>query len=269
MSYTKANVSASNAPCAITRARQLLFWISLAAIILSAAQAQPPGPGGGPPQPPRTAKAAALFDITGYWIAVVTEDWRFRMVTPPKGDYTGVFLNPAGRKTADAWDPAKDEASGEQCKSYGAPNIMRVPGRVHITWQDDQTLKIETDAGQQTRLLYFGDSRETQSGGWQGVSKASWDTVPGGRGKAPVGSLRVVTTNLKPGYLRKNGVPYSASAVVTEYFDRANEPSGEPYLLITTTVVDPTYLIQPFLAASHFRKQADGSGWNPTPCSTR
>ena len=247
---------------------QLFGSISVIAVLFASAQAQPPGAGFGPPGPPRTPKAATLFDITGYWVAVVTEDWRFRMATPPKGDYTGVFLNADGRKAADAWDPAKDEASGEQCKSYGAPNILRVPGRVHITWQDDQTLKIETDAGQQTRLLYFGVP-QNPGGGWQGTSKASWDTVGGGRGQAPVGSLKVVTTNLKPGYLRKNGVPYSATAVVTEYIDRATEPNGDAYLLITTTVEDPVYLIQPFLAASHFRKQADGSGWNPAPCSPR
>ena len=143
----------------------------------------------GPPQPPRTAKAAALFDITGYWIAVVTEDWRFRMVTPPKGDYTGVFLNPAGRKTADAWDPAKDEASGEQCKSYGAPNIMRVPGRVHITWQDDQTLKIETDAGQQTRLLYFGDPQKPRAEAGKAFRKLLGTRYREAAVRLPVGSL--------------------------------------------------------------------------------
>src|SRR5215471_14005207 len=113
------------------------------------------GQGRGGPTVPKTAKAAALYDITGYWESVVTEDWRFRMVTPVKGDYTGVSLNEAGRKLADAWDPAKDEAAGEQCKSYGAPNLMRVPGRLHITWQDDQTLKIEADSSQQTRVLHF------------------------------------------------------------------------------------------------------------------
>lgn len=245
-------------------ANQLLLSIGATAIFIGLASAQPPGA----PDPPRTAQAAALFDITGYWIAVVTEDWRFRMVTPPRGDYTGVFLNAEGRKMAAAWDPARDEASGEQCKSYGAPNIMRVPGRIHIAWQDDQTLKIETDTGQQTRLLYFGAPR-TPGGDWQGTSKATWDSVGGSRGQAPVGSLKVSTSNLKPGYLRKNGVPYSASALVTEYFDRADQPSGEAYLLVTTTVEDPIYLSQPFLAASHFRKQADATGWNPTPCQAR
>lgn len=145
---------------------------------------------------------------------------------------------------------------------------MQVPGRLHITWQDDQTLKLETDAGTQARVFHFG-AAPSQGGGWQGVSKASWDLVPAGRGQAPVGSLKVVTTNLKPGYLRKNGVPYSASAVLTEYFDRVNESNGDAYLVVTTTVEDPAYLTQPFLTASHYKKQADASGWKPTPCSAR
>ena len=93
----------------------------------------------------------------------------------------------------------------------------------------------------------------------------------GSRGprSTPIGSLRVVTTHLKPGYLRKNGVPYSANAKLTEYFDRVNEPNGDAYLVISTTVEDPAYLAQPFLTASHYRKQPDAKGWNPTPCSAR
>jgi hypothetical protein len=223
---------------------------------------------GGPPAPPKTAKAAALYDITGYWVSVVTEDWRFRMVTPVKGDYTGVTLNEQGRKLADAWDPANDEAAGEQCRSYGAPNLMRVPGRLHITWQDDQTLTVEADAGRQTRVLHFASADDAGSN-WQGYSKALWEMVPVGRGVTPVGSLKVVTTHLKPGYLRKNGVPYSANTTLTEYFDRVNEPNGDAYLSVTTTVEDPVYLAQPFLTASHFRKQPDAKGWNSTPCSAR
>lgn len=232
---------------------------------LSLARAQFPG---GPPGPPKTAKAAALYDITGYWVAVVTEDWRFRMVMPPKGDYTGVLLNPQGRTLADAWDPAKDEAAGEQCRSYGAPRLMSVPGRLHITWQDDQTLKIESDAGQQTRLFHFTDAA-AQGPSWQGFSRALWEMVPVGRGAPPVGSLKVVTTHLRPGYLRKNGVPYSANTTLTEYFDLVNERNGDAYLVVTTTVEDPIYLAQPFLTASHYRRQPDAKGWNPTPCAAR
>ncbi len=217
---------------------------------------------------PRTGKAASLYDITGFWVSVVTEDWRYRMVTPLKGDYNGILLNPAGRKIADAWDPAKDEAAGEQCKSYGAPAIMRVPGHLRITWQDDNTLRIDADNGEQTRLLRF-NSAETGGGDWQGYSKASWELVPVGRGIAPVGSLKVVTTRLRPGYLRKNGVPYSASTTLIEYLDRVNEPDGNAYLVVTTTVEDPAYLFQPYLTASHYRKQPDSAGWKPRPCTVK
>ena len=109
------------------------------------------GGGRGAGAPP-SARVAAPVDLTGYWVSVVTEDWRFRMVTPPKGDYASVPLNAEGRRVADTWDASKDGL----CDAYGAAGLMRMPGRLHITWEDDSTLKIETDAGQQTRLLRFG-----------------------------------------------------------------------------------------------------------------
>ena len=232
---------------------------------------------GGAQQTP-TAKAGAPIDVTGYWVSLVTQDWRLRMFTPPKGDYAGIPLNAEARKIADGWDPATDEATGEQCRSYGAPTLMRIPGRLHITWQDDQTLKMEADSGTQTRTFLFGNG-EGQAGTWQGISKASWEYLPAavsdtlGAGRGAIdrrgGSLKVVTTNMKPGYLRKNGVPYSANAVLTEYFDRLTEPNGDSYLLITSTVEDPAYLAQPLMFSTQFKKQADASGWNPTPCAAK
>ena len=210
------------------------------------------GQRGEAPQPPQTPREMAPIDLTGYWVSMVTEDWRFRMIAPVKGDYLGVPLNAEGRRVADEWDPARDEAAGEQCKSYGAANIMRVPQRLHISWDNDQTLKLETDAGTQTRLFYFG-TPQGQGGTWQGLSKASWEFDAGfglpaerfDRGfgtqvRPKGGALKVVTTKLRPGYLRKNGIPYSANAVVTEYFDRITEPNGDVYLVVTMEVEDPT-----------------------------
>jgi hypothetical protein len=127
---------------------------------------------------------------------------------------------------------------------------------------------IETDNGQQKRLLHF-DSNESPGGDWQGYAKAMWEAVPAGRGEAPVGSLRVVTTKLRPGYIRRNGVPYSAKTILTEYLDRVNEPGGDAYLVVTTTVEDPMYLAQPFQTSSHFRKQQDSAGWKPRPCTVK
>ncbi|MCP6726353.1 hypothetical protein NL526_30310, partial [Klebsiella pneumoniae] len=78
------------------------------------------------------------------------EDWEYRMVTPAKGDYTSVPLNTEGRKVADSWNPTADEAAGNQCKAYGAAALMRVPTHIRISWQSDNTLKVESDAGTQT-----------------------------------------------------------------------------------------------------------------------
>ena len=238
--------------------------------------AQRGGRGAPPPVAPR---AAAPVDLTGYWVSVVTEDWRWRMVTPAKGDYDSVPLNANGRRVADTWDPKSDEAAGEQCRSYGAPAIMRVPGRIHVTWENDTTLTIETEAGTQSRLLRFPPSSAASGGRgvageatWQGQSVAQWELGGGGGlfgvGRAkPSGALKVVTARLRPGYLRKNGVPYSANALVTEYFNALpREDNGDTWLVVTTVVTDPQYLTGRFITSSHFKKLPDGSAWRPTPC---
>jgi hypothetical protein len=248
----------------------LLALVAVAAVLPIAVHAQ--GRAGGPPPTPR---ASAPIDLTGYWVAVVNEDWRYRMLMPAKGEYGGIPITKEALQIVNSWDPAADEKAGEQCKSYGAAAIMRLPARLHITWQDDSTLKVDVDAGTQTRLFRFGQAAPGGAGGppprektWQGDSTAQWERG-GGRGGPPVGgSLTVVTRNMRAGYLRKNGVPYSENATVTDYFDLSPSPGGQ-ILVVTTTVDDPRYLTQPLILSSHFKKEADGSKWDPTPCSSR
>ena len=241
----------------------------------------------GNPQPPVPARTAAPIDLAGIWVSIVTQDWRWRMVAPPKGDYRGIPMTPEAYKAAAAWDPAKDEAAGEQCRSYGAPALMSVPGRVRISWHDAETLKVETDAGMQTRLLRFGNQKVSPPAprSWQGDSAAEWQ-LP--RGNVPMnlrpadrspgvpapaiakgGALKVVTTNLRPGYLRKNGIPYSENTVLTEHWEVFVRENGEQWLTITTIVEDPRYLRQPRLIAIPFKKEPNDAKWDPTPCSAR
>jgi hypothetical protein len=224
------------------------------------------GPGRGAAATPQ---ASAPIDLTGYWVSVITEDWKFRMVTPKKGVFETLTLNAEGRKLGEAWDPARDEAAGEQCRSYGAANIMRVPTRLRVSWHDANTLKIETDAGTQTRLLRFG-AVEPPAGEptWQGHSQATWEFGPG-RGAARGGSMTVVTTHLKPGYVRKNGAPYSARTTVTEHYDLNTLPNGDQWLTVTTRVEDPVYFTRPYLTSSDFKKLPGPAGWNPRPCTSR
>lgn len=216
------------------------------------------GRGGGPPASPRQA---APIDLTGYWVSPVIEDWKFRMVTPTKGVFSGVPLNAEGRKVGESWDPARDEAAGDACRAYGAGGIMRRPGRLRISWQDDSTLTVETDAGTQTRLFRFGAAPAPAEATWQGHSVAEWN-VPGR-------SMQVGTTHLRPGYVRANGAPYSERAVVTEYWNLNEMPNGDRWLTVITRVEDPVYFTRPYTTSSDFKKLPDATGWNPTPCAAR
>lgn len=243
---------------------------------------------------PVTARATAPVDLAGSWVSVVTEDWRYRMITPARGDHPGIPLTPDGNRVADAWDPARDEAAGEPCKAYGAAGVMRMPGRLRISWENDNALKVETEAGTQTRLFRFaaaaaqtllangaadipGLSSDAMTPSWQGASVAIWEG--GGRGRAAAGSpptnlnagnLKVVTTRMRPGYLLKNGVPYSANVVLTEYLHRTFEPNGDSLLIHIAVVEDPVYLTGRFLRSSHFKRLPDNdTTWEPEPCSAR
>jgi hypothetical protein len=253
----------------------------------------------------RTAKTMAPVDLTGYWVSVVSEDWRHRMATPRKGDFESLPLTMEGRRAASAWDLDKDNAAGLQCKAFGIGGIIRQPGRIHITWEDNNTLKLDFDAGTQTRLLHFNKSAQAPpEKTWQGFSTAEWEgpalgrggrggggeaqaetnstlIEPGGGGRglrggpAPPnvvnqgGSLKVATTHFREGYLRKNGVPYSENASITEYFHRLpKHPNGDEWLLVVTAIDDPKYLNQIFYTSTQFKLETNGDKFNPTPCRT-
>lgn len=218
------------------------------------------------------APAAVPYDITGYWVALVTDDWRYRMLTPPKGNADYMPVNGEARRVMETWDPAKDEAAGEACRGYGAAGVMRLPGRLHITWETDRVLKIDTDAGTQTRRFMFGSAAPvTGEPTWQGTSTARWlyPATGRGRGSSATGQLVAETRRMRPGYLRKNGIPYGGNAVLTEYFVRLVDEDKQEYLAVTTMVDDPQYLVQPYVKTYQYKKQPDASGWNPTPCSAR
>ncbi len=255
--------------------RQVVIAIMLAAASAALPQAQGRG-GRGAPAAPVAPRTAAPYDITGYWAALVTDDWRYRMLTPPKGNVDYLPVTAEGRRVTNAWDPAKDVAAGEQCKAYGAGGIMRLPARLHITWEDDNTLKMDIDAGTQTRRFFFENTPQLATlhpapadASWQGYSLAAWQMPPGGRGQvarggpARFGQLRVVTNHLRPGYVRKNGVPYGANATLTEYFVRLVDGDGQEYLVVTEMLDDPAYFQPAYMqdvriqeAAGRFRLES-------------
>ena len=233
-----------------------LVWVFASVVGLEAQR----GRGGGGGAASASPRQAAPFDLTGYWVSPIIEDWKYRMVVPNKGVFDGLPLNAQGREVGNKWDPAADEAAGEQCRGFGAGGIMRLPGRLHITWQDDTTLKVEIDTGTQTRTLAFRPAPAAPPS-WQGQSAASWNV--------PARTLKVITTNLKPGYVRRNGAPYSDKATITEYWEMRTLPNKDEWLTITTKVDDPTYFTRPYLTSSDFKKLPTAAGWNPTPCTAK
>ena len=229
----------------------VLTIVVTAGVVRSAGSAD--GQGARGQQPPTSPQVAAPFDLTGSWVSVVTEDWRFRMVTPLKGDFGAIPMTPEGRTIANTWDKSKDGS----CLAYGAAGLMRMPLRARITWESESVLKVDTDAGMQTRRLVFDNSQQSGPRSLQGFSVAEWESD---------GGLKVTTRNLTSGWVRRNGVPYSQDAVLTEYWDRFAGPKGDEWFSVTAIVDDPKYFSQPFTTSSHFKKEPDGSRWMPSPC---
>lgn len=208
----------------------------------------------------QSARDKAPIDLTGQWVTVITEDWAWRMQTPPKGDYASVPLNEAGVRAADTWDPSLDGS----CRAFGAPALLRQPTRVRIRWSDENTLVLTTDNGRQTRRLRF-EPADPGAPSLQGHSVARWLTPEESAEDTRWASLEVVTTGLTAGWLRPNGVPYSDDAALTEYFD-AFAVGDEAWFAVTTIVDDPAYLTEPFVISSNFKRERDRDLWRPEAC---
>jgi len=242
--------------------------IAIAVGVASVADAQGRR-GGGPPQSPR---AGALVDLTGQWVAVVNEDWRWRMITPPVGDVSSLPVNGQGRAAAAAWSLERDRAAGDLCKAFAGPGLIRQPTRIRVSWEDDDTLLFQFDAGEQLRRLEFGAAAPPDEHRLQGYSQASWYAQTQQRGVfgsrvAPQGALHVETTHFTPGYLRPNGVPFSEQATMREYFHTFTLPGdGGSWLIVTTIVDDPVYLSGELVMSTQFRKEQDTANWSPRPC---
>jgi hypothetical protein len=253
--------------CKACSAIRVLCSLAIAAATVTVGAQPPPGP-----LDTRNPRERAPIDITGQWVAVVNEDWRWRMVTPPVGDTSSLPINERGRAAAVAWNLGRDTAEGNLCKAFAGPGLMRQPTRIRIDWEDADTLRLDFDAGRQVRRFEFASQLPAERS-LQGFSEAQWFRQTQSRGvfgqRTPPerGSLVVNTTQLAGGYLRPNGVPFSERATVREFFNTFALP-GEAgtWLIVTTVVDDPEYLTTELVMSSQFKKETSRGGWNPRPC---
>jgi hypothetical protein len=248
---------------------------------------RPGGPGGAAGG--AGARAAAPVDLTGYWVSIVTEDWIERMSPDspasgvPRGGGPGGGGGGGGRRGGGGGGggAVSPPPEGERCRAYAAGGSLRVPGRLNITWADDNTLKIDMDSGTQTRLLHFTSNQPAPAQRTlQGYSVATWETGrgggggfgggggggggrPGGAPAAPRwGSLRVVTTSMTGGYLLSSRNTYSENATLTEHFTR-HADFGVEYFTVTAVISDGG---NDRITSSTFKKEPNGSKFSPTGC---
>jgi hypothetical protein len=197
-----------------------------------------------------TTPALAQMDLVGEWAPQFHEDNPERLAGPDIGDFAGLPINDAARMMADAWNADILSLPEHQCKPHPADYSPRGPAQLQI-WKDvdpasRQVIAFRTHIQWQApeRWIYM-DGRphpdEFAAHTWQGFSTGEW-----------VGQvLKVTTTHLKKGWIRRNGIPRSDKAELTEYFWRHGD-----FLTWTVIINDPIYLTEPFVRSSDFR-------WSP------
>lgn len=191
--------------------------------------------------------AAAQLDLTGEWAPIYHENGPERLPGPELGDYTELPLNEAGRLAADSWDADRISVVQEyQCRPHGSDYALRGLGNQRVTRDiDPATQRV---VAFRTHMLAWDSDRVIWMDGrphppeyaphsWQGFSTGVWEG----------NTLTVTTTHLKTNYLRRNGVPRSDKAVVTEHWSRHGT-----YLTVVTVINDPVYLTEPLVRSDNW-----------------
>jgi hypothetical protein len=203
--------------------------------------------------------ASAQTNLIGYWNPLFHEDVDERIPGPSIGDYLGLPISDAARLRAEAWDASLLSMPEHQCKPHPSTYGFRGVGVLRI-WEDrdedtQQLVKIHTHiAWQEQHREIWMDGRphppEYAQHTWQGFSTGSWE-----------GDVLVVkTTHLKAGWMRRNGLPLSDRATMTDRFHRYGD-----VMTHVSIVEDPVYLTEPLVKTNGFLLQPAGT-MTPYPC---
>ncbi len=197
--------------------------------------------------------AGAETDLTGYWAPIMHEDRIFRTAGPSPRDYSGLPINDAARAIADVWNPEDNYKPENQCEMHGAAYIMRSPLRFELSYDDADTIsiKIELEMGRERKIYLAGRAREPGPATDMGHSVGRWDGD----------TLTVTTTHMRQKYIRRNGVPNSEEAVMTEHFVRHGD-----LLTLISIIEDPVYLTTPLIRSVSFNLLDQEFKWIRFPC---
>ena len=204
------------------------------------------------------APAAAQVDFSGEWAPRFWEDNPERVAGPELGDFLGIPINDAARKRAEAWDASIQTLPEWQCRPHSADYIWRGPSQLRISKEIDPVSREITAYHAEwlrsvDRAIYL-DGREPPPPDalhtWAGFSVGRWEGD----------MLTIKVTHLKEGYLRRNGLPRSDKATVTEHWVRNGD-----FLTVTTIINDPVYLTEPFIRTTDY-ELAVNQQIPPYPC---
>ena len=208
-----------------------------------------------------TTTAFAQAPLVGNWTSLRThEDDQDRGPGPDLGDYSGLPINDAARFFADSWDASRLTLQEHQCRVHVAPYIYHGPLNLRIWEEKDpetqQVIAIKNyiSTYEQTRTIWM-DGRPHPSPfaphTFMGFSTGTWDGH----------TLTVITTHLKQGWLRRNGVPESDQTTLYERFTRHGR-----HLQHMVIIYDPVYLAEPMIRTSDFViNEGEGGNWR-WPC---
>jgi hypothetical protein len=190
--------------------------------------------------------ARAQADLTGSWGPRYHEDQPERIPGPELVNYLGLPINEAARQWALSWDPSRLTLEEHQCQVHVSPYIYRGPLQLRIWEERDPNtealiaIKNYISTYEQTRTIWM-DGRphppDYAAHTWQGFSTGTWEGD----------MLTVTTTHIKQGWIRRNGLPESDLATLTEHFIRHGE-----YLTHISVLTDPVYLTEPLVKSQNF-----------------
>lgn len=199
-----------------------------------------------------SAMGQSTDSFVGYW-GHMGDFAGFTPSGPPIGDYQFLPLTDDGRMRAESWNPGIQSQMERQCMPHSAVWVPFGPTPLEIIDNGDH-LVFRMQSNEVHRIIWM-DGREHPPPyalhTWTGFSTAEWQG----------NTLKITTTHTKEGFLRRNGVPNSERATITEYLTR-----HDSFLTDVVVVEDPVYLQGPLVRHQTYRPLSDDTELLPYPC---
>lgn len=188
----------------------------------------------------------AQMNISGEWTGRYHEDFDDRVPGDVQGDFTGVPLNDAARRYAEAFDVTRVAVLEHQCQPYNLPHIYRGPLQFRL-WEMKDPANQEIIAYQQYIGTYMQSRTIWMDGRPHPPEYAPHTHMGFSTGQWNGDILTVHTTHIKKEFYRRSGIPSSDETTVVEHYIRRGD-----LLSHVMIITDPVYLSEPYVNSQEF-----------------